>query len=514
MKSNALCNKKNEVEYKNICSKSKKYCIVHIASECAPFSKRGGLGDVVGSLPKYIHETAGNPNIVFTPYYSNMKYNFELVFEGQFDFNGIIYEYRVLGIDDGKVKYYFIDAEDTYSFDNVYIDGNKPYQADVGLHYFVLTKCIIYFLREMKIKIQSILTHDWHSAGVYPYIRILEQAQFSKINTIHIIHNYHYQGELFYDLAQYVEKELEEIILKQYEKIGYCSMNSIAIMEAKYVITVSPSYAEELNKKIAPHTGLKILDLRKDKVRGIINGIDCKVWNPENDNYIVKSFTHQTIENKYINKKHIVNKFNFKFDTNKPLIAYISRLTPQKGIDLFLEMKTGISIDIYERMQRILDTGINLVICGVPSGGLSGTINTQFCKLEDKFNSSFRYINYYTEEIAHQLFAGSDMFLQPSRFEPCGLTPMYAMKYGSIPIVTKVGGLKDTVQDIVLDSANGNGFFIKEYSFYALEETIINAVNTYKNKQIWRELIERCMKKNFSWNKSIESYLKLIEACD
>ncbi len=513
MKSNTLYNNQNHTDEKKMCTTSKEGCIVHVAAESAPFSKRGGLGDVVGSLPIYISEESEMTNVVFTPYYSNMQGNFSIEFSGQFDFNGINYSYKILGANMGNVKYYFVDAEDTYSFDNVYIDGNKPYQTDVGLHYFILGKCIIYFLRELKVKVHSVITHDWHSAGIYPYIKLLEDYQCSRVNSIHIVHNYHHQGELFYDISEYLEDDLAVKILEQYEKIGWCSMNTIAIMEANHIVAVSPSYAKELNEKVAPHAGLEVLDFRKDRVVGILNGIDTKLWNPENDSYIVKPFSYKTIEYKYENKKHILEKLKLMPDMDMPLLAYMCRLTPQKGIDLFVDMKNGISIDIYERMERLLSKGATLVICGVPADGLNGSINNQLCKLQDKFKSNFRYISFYTEEIAHQLFAGSDIFLQPSRFEPCGLTQMYAMNYGSIPIVTPVGGLKDTVLDISLDSEKGNGFYMSEFSFEALETAIDRAVNIYRNKEMWNKLILRCMIKDFSWQKSIKSYIKLIDSC-
>lgn len=486
--------------------------IIHIAAEVAPFSKRGGLGDVVGSLPVYLQEASGIDNLIFSPFYSCMKGKFKRVYNGKVYFNGVEYDYFVYAAALHNVKCYFVGFEDVFGMDEIYVDGSKPYQTDVGLQYFIFAKSIINFLCESGIRVHSIFTHDWHAAGIYAYIRNMKAYYSGELNTIHIIHNYHHQGELFYDICDFLEVELADQLKEQYVKTGYCSMNTFALFEAKNIVTVSPSYAWELNNKIAPHPGLNLFSLLSKPVTGILNGIDENTWNPKIDKYLWQTYDYNSLEGKGSNKRELIKELNLNWDVGKPLVVYISRLTVQKGVDLFVDLKTGPAFDIFQRMRSLLEEGINFVICGSPIGGVCGSINQQLLSLQTSFSNQFHYINQYTEEIAHRLFAAGDVFLMPSRFEPCGLTQMYAMRYGTVPIVSPVGGLKDTVIDFRLNNQLGNGFYMKNYSFDSLIDAIKIAVKTFSDKNVWRKLIANGMNRDYSWRSRLGLYLDLINS--
>lgn len=485
--------------------------IIHIAAEVAPFSKRGGLGDVVGSLPLYLNQESGWKNLIFTPYYSKLTDDLIPVYQGEVDFNGINYEYIVLESNNSKVNYYFIKFEDAYFKDDAYEDGSQPYDSVVELFYFIFGKSIIYYLNHLQVNVGAILTHDWHAAGIYPYLPKLMRFTGDVVKTIHVIHNYQHQGEILFDITEYLEPEVITYLERQYRETGYCTMSSLAVLEAEQVITVSPTYAFELAAKTAPHPGLELLSYRQNQIQGILNGIDDTIWNPGFDVYLVQPYDIHTIERKQLNKQFLLKRLRFS-SLNLPLVVFISRLTIQKGVDLFVDLNTGRSFNIYSRLESILAKGMLLVICGVPNGGTSGIINLQFNALQNRFPDRFRYINQYTEEIAHQLLAGGDILIQPSRFEPCGLIQMYALKYGTVPIVTPVGGLKDTIRDYNFSLQEGTGFLMKNCSFPALCEAFDRALHVFQNPIQWNELMKDCMLEDNSWSQRIPAYIELINS--
>lgn len=478
--------------------------IIHIGAEAYPFYKKGGLGDVLGSLPAYLQKYTNVKNIVITPFYKNISHITNTVREDVILFNGIEYTYRVHESFWKNVHYFFIENEEVFSWDEIYMDGSKPYQSSVGLQYFIFAKTAVHFLEKENYNCYKIITHDWHVCGIYGYLR-------KEIDTLHIIHNYNHQGELYYDICEYIDEELSNKIYKQYEDTGYCNMNLFAIYYANNILTVSPNYANELYSGKAPHTGLECLGLSKSKITGILNGIDDSVWNPESDNYISYNYDEQSLEFKILNKQDLLNEYNIK-DFKRPLVIYLSRLTAQKGIDLFVNIRNGKYFNPEDRMRDIINCGINLIICGTPSGGVMGDIDCQLKNLEVKYKEHFKYINNYSEEIAHNLFAAADIFLMPSRYEPCGLTQMYAMKYGTVPLSTQVGGLKDTIIDSFENINDGTGFFMKEYSYDNMLDSLKKIVKIYYyDKNSWNRIIKNGMKQNNSWKSRIPQYVKFLK---
>lgn len=478
--------------------------IVHLAAENAPYSKRGGLGDVVGSLPVYFaqhHYT----NIVFSPYYKLLNGDPELIYDDKIEFNGVSYCYQLFSI---KVKSHFnifVKIEEAFSFDNIYPDGLLPYNTGVTLNYFIFTKIVVHFI-SIYLKNCSIFTHDWHVGATHPYIKIFQL----NLPTFHVIHNYHYQGDLFSDILPYLEPDLHPYLNDIFETYGHCSLSALAIENTDQIITVSPTYSSELQTQRAPHPGLQVIS-DKINVTGILNGIYSTEWSPMSDNYIIENYSKDSIDKKVKNKEYLLRKLKLNVDISTPVISMLSRLTIQKGIDLFIDLKIGSQFSPQKRLRKLLDLGMILIICGTPQGGLDGPIDIQFKQLYNEYKENFVYINEYTEEIAHQILAGSDLLLHPSRFEPCGLTQMYALAYGTIPIVNPVGGLKDTVTCILKNPENGFGFHMSSYGFDELYNVTKQAISHYKRQDDWRGLILRSMEQNNDWIYRIQPYLNLLK---
>ncbi len=480
--------------------------IIHVAAEAFPFSKKGGLGDFVGSFPYYLEQASGIPNIIISPYYGTMGNTCAVIYQSQIYFNGEWYDYEILEAWSGEIRYLFVRFEEVFTLSEVYPEGNRPYDGEVSLFYFIFAKAINDFLMKEQFPVRTLFTHDWHAAAIYLYLR-----ENRDLRTIHIIHNYHHQGEFYSELLDALDEELP----LEYKKGGWArsslSMNQIALSNTDRVITVSPGYAKELREKVAPHLYLEAIDTCQNNLIGFLNGIDKRVWNPQTDPYLFKKYSVKNLKDKQLNRDFLMNELGFR-DSTKPIVLFLGRLTQQKGIDLFINMGTGRYFSPRERMEQILATGINLVVCGNSEGGIKSIVEREFNMIQKHFPSHFRFISTYTEEIAHRLLAGADILIHPSRYEPCGLTPMYAHAYGTVPLVTPVGGLQDIVLNCITDPERGNGFWMKDYSFLALLEILEQSVEWYHNKLEWEGLITRGMNKNHCWSERVKPYLELC--CD
>lgn len=480
--------------------------IIHLSAEVAPFSKKGGLADVVGVLPNKIYMKSHMANIVISPYYKSIREKIVLIERFYTKFLNVEVYYDVYFVEKNDIQYYFIKLEDLYSMDETYMNDNRAYNEEVGLQYFIFGKCIADFVDKFELDNIKLITNDWHVSAIYPYIK--DNNKIKK--KIHIIHNYHYKGEFYYDILDYVDYEQADEINKQYKKFGYCNMSLFAMMNADKVVTVSNAYAKELIDKKAPHTGLDAIEAYKDKLLGLLNGVDYDIWNPLTDKYIYKNYDKESISNKLYNKKCLYKELNIDFDVEKPLIVYINRLTPQKGIDLFVNLKSGKEFNPISRMKDITGKDVFFIICGNPPGGEDSIINKCLTNIMNNTNKSFRYINKYTEEIAHKILAAADIFIMPSRYEPCGLTQMYALAYGVIPIVNNVGGLKETIKDISVSEKDGNGVVMSKLSYDELIRSIDRAISIYSKKEEWYELVERCMSRRFLWDRTVDKYIELL----
>ncbi|MDQ1353416.1 MAG: hypothetical protein QG657_3722 [Acidobacteriota bacterium] len=484
--------------------KDLKSVVVHVALENAPFSKEGGLGDFVGSLPVYLAKRKF-ANIVFSPSYDKINEELTLIADSYIHFNNINFNYQLLVNERDSVLNIFIRTEEAFSFDRVYLDGLLPYKDEISIKYFIFAKIVVDFLNRY-IPDCTVITHDWHVAPIYLYLRSYKK----KYRTFHIIHNFHYQGEFFSDATELFEMEIQKDIRHIFHEYNHCSFSAIAAICADQLITVSPTYAFELFEQTAPHPNISVL--KNKQIKGILSGIDDRIWNPKVDKYLGKNYDDLTIELKRDNKIELIKRLKMGITCEMPIISVVSRLTIQKGIDLHINLNDPFSEKDIGQIKQMLDLGVSFIINGVPQGGIEGPIDMLFKRINKAFPDRYIYINKYTEELAHQIIAGSDLLLHLSRFEPCGLTPMYALKYGTIPIVTPVGGLKDSVKCYFQEPGSGFGFHIEvaptfPHFFYRLKEIL----QIYNNKVEWNELMKRAMRQQNGWEYRITEYIQLLK---
>ena len=435
--------------------------IFHLAAECYPVAKVGGLGDVVGSLPKY-QSKAGHLVKVVIPHYDTKFINeneFDCVYSGfvklgNFNFPFIIKKERtdILGF-----ELYLVEIPELFDRKEVY-----GYEDDIE-RFLSFQIATLEWMNSRNDVPDVINCHDHHT-GLIPFM--IEYAfKFEKLKgtpTVITIHNSIYQGQFGFDKLYYLpEFDLSKVTVLEWDN----RINSLAtaIKCASAVTTVSPNFLNEINNF---GYGLESLfNLVRHKSKGILNGIDTEVWNPEKDKMVSANYSIRTVEKgKQANKEKLCTQFDL--DPTKPLFSFIGRLLDEKGADLLPHVA---ALALSENFKEI-----NILILG--SGNIE--IENQLSHLLTSFKGNYDVFIGYNEELAHQIYAGSDFLLMPSRVEPCGLNQMYSFRYGTIPIVRRTGGLKDTVIDI---GDNGNGICHEQASITDVCYSIQRAVKLYKD---------------------------------
>lgn len=470
--------------------------ILIAASESHPFIKTGGLGDVIGALPKDLKDLGIDVRVVI-PNYRDIKKEIKdnLKFIKQFtvrvswrnQYCGILeYEYN-------GVTYYLIDNE--YYFKR---DGLYGYYDD-GEKFAFFNRAVLEFIKEIDWKPDVIHCNDWQT-GMIPVLYKVEYSKnsfYKNIKTIISIHNLFFQGtfspEILPELFGY---DYELFNNGSIELHGGVSFLKGAINYSDKITTVSKTYAEEIK---TPEYGEKLdglLRYRNNVLKGIVNGIDYEEYNPETDKYIFKNYSISSIERKKENKEYLQKKLGLKVDKDIPMIGMVSRLTHQKGCDLITNM-----------MEGLLKENVQVVILGTGDYMYEESFKYFQDKYKDKVSANIKFDNAF----AHEIYAASDMFLMPSLFEPCGLGQLIALRYGALPIVRETGGLKDTVTPYNEYTGEGNGFSFKNYSYIELKDTIDKALKVYKNEKIWQRLIVQSINSDNSWKKSAMEYKNMYE---
>ena len=459
--------------------------ILHISAECFPIAKVGGLADVVGALPKYQKELGTTSNVVM-PFYNNeftQGNNFETIHENYTSLGHEYFNFKVLKLVDNELGFdlYCIDVPDLLYKDFVYSnDDTKRFLA-----FQIATLDWILTLQE---KPDIVHTHDHHT-GLIPFMmsHSLKYESLKKTPTVLTIHNAQYQGWFSHDNVNLIPPfNFEKVGLLDWS--GQINSLAAAIKCAWKVTTVSPSYMEELKLKA---NGLEdLLNDESAKCVGILNGIDWTVWNPETDKKLLKNYSIATVKSgKKTNKEFLCKEFNL--DVKKPLFTFIGRLVGEKGADLFPEIfKTALK-----------ENDISILLLG------SGHKETEeeLAKIpKENFNTFIGY----DEKLAHIIYAGADFLLMPSRVEPCGLNQMYSLRYGTVPVVNAIGGLKDTIIDI--DSNNGFGIVHNGVTVEHVTAAITKATKYYKSKG-FEENLKNIMSINHSWSNSAQEYVNLYK---
>ena len=460
--------------------------IFHISAECFPVAKVGGLADVVGALPKYLNQ-AGQTAKVVIPGYDNKFSNenqFESVHQSSFKMGLFEFNYSILKERTNKLGFelYLVAIPQLFDRPNIY-----SYEDDTE-RFTAFQIAFLNWLTETN-QIPDILHCHDHHTGLIPFMvqNCYKYEQLKSIPTVLTIHNGQYQGWFSFDKMHYLPEFHSS-------KIGFLEWNGIinplasAIKCAWKITTVSPSYLEEISHSA---NGLEnLLRFERPKSIGILNGIDTQVWNPESDEMLISNYKQVTFEKgKLENKKFLCDEFNL--DIKKPLFTFIGRLVHEKGAELLPELS---DIILYRNPNQI-----NVLILG--SGDT--TVENQFENLKSKYVGNYNCYIGYNEKLAHIIYAGADFLLMPSRVEPCGLNQMYALRYGTIPIVRRTGGLKDTVVDI---GDGGFGICHDNVTLYDINHSVTRAIDLFLDKQKFQNTIKTAMQIDHSWNVVAQEY--------
>jgi starch synthase len=464
--------------------------IIHISAECYPVAKVGGLADVVGALPKYQNSSKVTSQVIM-PFYDNTftKENvFTTIYSNAINLGNTLVNFNVLTLKEKPLDFevFFIDIPELLFKEYVYSSDD----TDRFLAFQIAT---LDWMLTWEKHPDIIHCHDHHT-GLIPFMlqESYKYEAFRKIPNILTIHNAQYQGWFSHIKVGLIPSfNFNHVGLLDWG--GTINPLAAAIKCAWRITTVSPSYMEEL--KLTANGLESLLSAESAKCSGILNGIDTDVWNPETDHYIAGNYNIQTVDTgAETNKKHLCDLFNLDFE--KPLFVFIGRLVGEKGSDLFP--------DVFKiALER---NNLNILLLG--SG--NPFVEQQLETLKKDYIGTYNAFIGYDEKLSHMMYAGADFLLMPSRVEPCGLNQMYALRYGTIPIVRSIGGLKDTVIDI----SKENGFGICHDNVTVLE--IVNAIDRgvalYKNQSEYKKIRKKIMEIDHSWHVSAQEYINLYNS--
>jgi len=482
--------------------------IALVTTEIVPFSKVGGLADVMGALPGEL-ESLGARVTVFTPLYSAInRAAWGIAVERSLQaldvpVAGRTEQFRVQSalMPGTGVKVYFIDSERFYARAGIYTvpETGKAF-PDEDERTIFFNRAVIATLKALGMRPDVIHCNDFHS-GLIPAYLAIEEAEgrlFGGTGTVFSIHNLAYQGIFGQDFIQ--KAGLDPALfspMSPFEFWGRVNVMKAAITFSGVISTVSKTYAREIMTTDEYGYGLEgVLRSRKDDLVGILNGIDEKVWDPSTDPAIPVRFSAATIAEKGKNRTALLKAFGLPAKSAGPVIGMVSRLVDQKGFDI-----------LAEAFDAIMALGVKLVILGTGQEKYHGV----YKGLASKYPKQLGLKLEFNDGLAHLIEAGSDFFLMPSRYEPCGLNQMYSLRYGTIPIVRATGGLADTISDISGGAASGNGFTFREYSAGALVDAVRRAAAFYGDSSALRTVRKRIMAEDHSWRSSAKEYLAMYE---
>jgi starch synthase len=473
--------------------------ILFAASEMTPYAKTGGLGDVVGALPLALSEF-GHEVICCLPYYRcvrdavpkakslGLPLHIPL---GNKVVTGDVLEARV----QKNVRLVLIRREEFFDRSNLYGAGERDYE-DNAERFLFFSKAIAELLGRDKFRSDVVHCHDWQT-GFVPVATTLRRTQRgpeSGVPTVFTVHNLAYQGLFRGEDFALTNLPGGFFTLDRLEFHGRLNLLKGGIVFADAVTTVSRKYAEEIQ---TPEQGWgldPLLRSRKEKLRGILNGADYRTWDPAQDAWLAERYSTSNLSGKKACRAELIQLLDLAVTEATPIAAFISRLAEQKGVDLVVQAARG-----------LLRRGVVVVVLGTGDPPYEQAL----ADLARRFPRQVAVHLDFTEALAHKIQGGADLLLMPSRFEPCGLTPMYALKYGTIPVVRATGGLDDTVTQWDARTGKGNGFKFAELSANALTRAIGDAVAVYKRPRLWQKLMRNAMACDFSWRRAAREYEKL-----
>ena len=470
--------------------------VAFIGSECYPFVKTGGLGDVMSALPKALAKLNLDVKVILPRYKCiPQEYQEKMEYRGSFYMNlcsdGKQYYVGIMEYQEDGVVYDFIDNDEFFSWGNPYTN-----LIDDIPKFCYFAKASLAALNYLDWTPDVVHCHDWQAALVPLYLRTsFSDTDVGRAIAVLTIHNLRFQGVYDRKMIQYWSGLPDYVFNKDCLTQNWLDANMLkgGIDYCNKVTTVSNTYAEEIQTEEYGEGLAEHLRYHQNKILGIVNGIDTDIWNPATDKLLASNYdAGSVIKNKKVNKKALQEALGLDVDENKMVIGLISRLTNQKGLDLVNDVIPG-----------IMDGNTQVVVLGTGDSQYEDT----FRYYENKYKGSFCAYIAYNENVAHNIYAGCDALLVPSRFEPCGLTQLISMRYGAVPIVRETGGLKDTVQPYNVFENTGNGFTFDRYESGLLYDAINRAKTLYfENRKCWDDMVIRDMNKDVSWEKSAKQY--------
>lgn len=469
------------------------------SSEAYPLIKTGGLADVAGSLPKALLQLKQDVRIIIPAYQSvlsQLKRTREVAVCRHYGFDIRLLETKLPG---SRVSVFLVDCPPLFDRPgNPYLDSNAVPWADNALRFALFCQVVVDVALNRLVfdwPVDIVHCNDWQ-CGLVP--ALLNQFD-NRPATLFTIHNLAYMG--LYDQQQFIDLGLPDSLwsLHGVEFHGLFSFIKGGLSYADCINTVSPQYAEEIQTKQFGYGLQDLLVHRADRLSGILNGIDNNVWNPGTDDYLVQKYNRRSLGKKNHNKLDLQEQLSLTRDAQIPLIGMVSRLVEQKGMDI-----------IINSMSSLMGLPLQMVFLG--TGQLE--YEKKLLQLAKKYPRSIAVIIGYSEKLSHQIEAGSDIYLMPSMFEPCGLNQLYSLRYGTIPLVTKVGGLADSVNDYSVSSfKNGSatGFIMRDTTDKALISTVKRALDVYQQADKWLQLQINAMQQDHSWKQSASEYLQLYQ---
>lgn len=477
--------------------------ILMCASEFAPLAKTGGLGDVTAALSAYLHRS-GHDVRVLLPYYSSIKTDSLKVYPVDF-MQGIeislgahkfVCDFYVTALPRDGTPIYLLHCPALYHRAGVYTGG-----ADEHLRFIMLNRMVFEMCQRMGWAPDILHCNDWHTALVPLYQKALYDWDqlFTRSRSLFSIHNIGYQGTVGTNATGEMGLLGKESLLYQPDlDAGQINFMRTGILYADVVATVSPTYAREIQTAEYGMGMEELLRARDSSTIGILNGVDYDDWSPQADRLIPRNYDLDDIEGKEVNKQVLMRETGLMYKPGSPLIGLVARLTAQKGLDLVAEVLPA----LLERRDFSF----------VALGSGEGRYADFFSELQRRFPGRVCFYSGYNNKLAHMIEAGADMFLMPSAYEPCGLNQMYSLKYGTIPIVRKTGGLADSVQLFDPSTGEGTGIVFRDYNNEGLWWAMDAALTLYQDKKAWNRIMANAMSMDYSWDRQGAEYVKLYRA--
>jgi starch synthase len=473
--------------------------IAFAASECVPFSKTGGLADVVGALPRAL-ASLGHQVSVYVPRYRQTKLtdaqtvvrSITIPFDDKYRFCSVVTAGSTAG-----VRFYFVDYPPYFGREALY-GGPAGDYPDNAERFALFSRAVLEASKVLGVP-HVFHCHDWQSALVPVMLRTLysEDPALREVATVFTIHNMGYQGLFPPDTLPLLTLPWDLFTISKMEFFGQVNFLKGALVLSDFVTTVSKKYSQEIQTTEYGFGLEGVLRNRAATVTGILNGVDYNEWSPETDKFIVAKYSPQDLSGKLQCKKDLLNVFGItNSDSRVPVIGIVSRFAAQKGFDLIAQIMDRLARE--EMIMVVLGSGDKL-------------FEDMFQRLNKQFPNKIAAKVAFDNAIAHKIEAGADMFLMPSRYEPCGLNQIYSLKYGTVPIVRATGGLDDTIEPWDARTGKGTGFKFSDYTGEALLATIKQALLAYQDPSSWQTLMRNGMSRDFSWGASAREYGKIYE---